>query len=303
VNALASNITGQLNTASGMDALQSNTAGVANTASGMNALQSNTTGDDNTASGSYALQSNTAGVNNTASGSLALRSSTTSFGNTASGYAALLSNTTGSRNVAVGVEAGDLATTGSDNIYLGAGVEGVAGESKTMYLGRQGTQTKTVIAGIRGSTTGVANAIPVVIDSNGQLGTVSSSVRFKEDIHDMGAASHAVFGLRPVTFRYKAPYRDGTKPLQYGLVAEEVAEVFPDLAVRDAEGRVETVHYETLSVLLLNEVQQQQTEIEKQQAEMRQQRTRIEQQQTEMQQARRVEALERRLDQVLAKSK
>jgi hypothetical protein len=113
----------------------------------------------------------------------------------------------------------------------------------------------------------------------------------------MGAASRALFGLRPVTFRYKAPYRDGSKPLQYGLVAEEVAAVFPDLAVRDADGRVETVHYETLSVLLLNEVQQQQAEIEKQ-------RTEIERQHADMQQqAQRIEALERRLDHVLATSK
>jgi hypothetical protein len=167
--------------------------------------------------------------------------------------------------VAVGRDAGLNATTGSNNIYIyvGANVNGVAGESNTIYLGVQGTQTKTVIAGIRGITTGVADAIPVMVDSTGQVGTVSSSRRFKEDIRDMGAASRALFGLRPVTFRYKAPYRDGSKPLQYGLVAEEVAAAFPDLAVRDADGRVETVHYETLSVLLLNEVQQQQTAMER----------------------------------------
>jgi hypothetical protein len=131
-----------------------------------------------------------------------------------------------------------------------------------MYLGRVGTQTTTFIAGVRGAVTGVANAIPVVIDSNGQLGTVSSSIRFKEDIHDMADASRRLLELRPVTFRYTHEYIDGAKPLQYGLIAEEVAEVFPELAVRDANGRVETVHYETLNLLLVNEVQKQQQRIE-----------------------------------------
>jgi hypothetical protein len=126
-----------------------------------------------------------------------------------------------------------------------------------MYLGRVGTQTTTFIAGVRGAITGVANAIPVVIDSNGQLGTTSSSIRFKEDIHDMADASKRLLRLRPVTFRYTQAYINGAKPIQYGLIAEEVAEVFPELAVRGADGQVETVHYETLNVLLLNELQQQ----------------------------------------------
>ena len=145
-----------------------------------------------------------------------------------------------------------------------------------MYLGVPGTQTKTVIAGIRGITTGLADAIPVVIDSAGQLGTVSSSRRFKEDIRDMGDASRALFALRPVTFRYTQAYTDGAKPLQYGLVAEEVAEVFPALAVPNADGGVDTVHYETLSVLLLNEVQQQQRRLETQRSDIETQRTEIE---------------------------
>ena len=130
-----------------------------------------------------------------------------------------------------------------------------AGESNTMYLGNG--QTRTFISGIRSVTTGAANAIPVVIDSNGQLGTVSSSIRFKEDVHDMADVSHRLLQLRPVTFRYTQAYRDGAKPIQYGLIAEEVADVFPELAVRGADGQVETVHYETLNVLLLNEFQKQ----------------------------------------------
>jgi hypothetical protein len=158
-------------------------------------------------------------------------------------------------------------------------VLGAAGESNTIYLGVQGTQTKTVVAGIRGITTGINNAIPVLIDSSGQLGTVSSSRRFKEDIHDMTDASSRLFKLRPVTFRYKQAYVDGSQPQQYGLIAEEVAEVFPELAVRNAEGEVETVHYETLNVLLLNELQQERKENQRQQE--------------------RIEALEQRLNQLV----
>jgi len=174
---------------------------------------------------------------------------------------ALVNNQTGDNNVAVGLFAG-YNSSGSNNIYLGTDVEGASSESNAIYVGNQGSQTKTVIAGIRGITTGVANAIPVVVDSNGQLGTVSSSVRFKEDIRDMADASRRLLQLRPVTFRYTQAYLDGAKPIQYGLIAEEVADVFPELAVRGADGRVETVHYETLNVLLVNEVQKQQQRID-----------------------------------------
>jgi hypothetical protein len=175
---------------------------------------------------------------------------------------------------------------GSNNIYLGAGVLGVSGESNSIYLGKLGTQTRTFIAGIRGITTVNADAIPVMIDSAGQLGTVSSSRRFKEDIQAMGDSSSRLFKLRPVTFRYNQAYGDGSKPIQYGLVAEEVAEVFPELAVRSADGSVETVHYEKLSVLLLNELQRQERELGHQLDEMQRQRTRI-------------DALEQRLNQLL----
>src|SRR6185436_9701201 len=144
------------------------------------------------------------------------------------------------------------------------------------YLGKQSAVNKTFVAGIRGITTGVADAIPVVIDSNGQLGTISSSIRFKEDIHDMADASRRLLRLRPVTFRYTQAYINGAKPIQYGLIAEEVAEVFPELAVRGADGQVETVHYETLNVLLLNELQKQAR--------------------NDADQAQRIEALERKLN-------
>jgi len=254
-------MTGQANTGAGTDALLLNTTGGGNTAIGARTLRANTSAFYNTALGNEALRANTTGPGNTAIGHVALVFNTTGSSNTASGDSALASNTSGSFNAALGYGAGSNATTGVNNIYLGANVIGVAGESNTIYLGKQGTQTKTVIAGIRGTTTVNADAIPVVIDSAGQLGTISSSRRFKEDIRDMGSASERVFQLRPVTFRYTRAYRDGSKPVQYGLVAEEVAQVFPELAVRNTAGDVETVHYETLNVLLLNEVQRQEQTI------------------------------------------
>ena len=156
----------------------------------------------------------------------------------------------------------DCASTGSNNIYLGAECLGRRGRSRTPCTSAKwARRRKTFIAGVRGITTVNPNAIPVVIDSAGQLGTVSSSRRFKEDIHDMADASRRLLQLRPVTFRYTQAYADGAKPIQYGLIAEEVAEVFPELAVRGADGQVETVHYETLNVLLLNELQRQERQM------------------------------------------
>ena len=131
-----------------------------------------------------------------------MRNNTGGDGNAALGQNAAI-DITGDNNVALGIEAGFFATTGSNNIYLGAGVWGVAGESNTMYLGKVGTQNKALIAGVRGITTLNNNAIPVLIDSAGQLGTVSSSRRFKDDIHDMADSSRRLLQLRPVTFRYK----------------------------------------------------------------------------------------------------
>ncbi len=257
--ALARNTTGVFNIAVGRTTLENNTTGTANTGAGTLALRMNTTGSLNTASGHLALFDNVSGDGNTAVGHRTLIFNTTGSGNTAVGNIAL-ENTTGFSNVAIGQHAGQHATTGSNNIYLGAEVLGVAGESNTMYLG--GTQTKAFVAGVRGITTVNPDAIPVVVDSAGQLGTISSSRRFKEDINDMGSASQRLLQLRPVTFRYTQTYGNGTKPIQFGLVAEEVAEVFPELAVRNAKGEVETVHYDTLNVLLLNELQQQQRRID-----------------------------------------
>jgi hypothetical protein len=256
-----------------------------NSGFGYNALLNNSQGWANTATGDHSLELNTLGAYNTAVGTRSLENNTGGDLNTAVGSHSLIDNTVGIRNVAVGGNAGE-ASTGSNNIYLGVNVVGVAGESNAMYLGLQGLLTKTVIAGIRGITTGAADAVPVVIDSNGQMGTVSSSRRFKEDIHDMADMSRRLLQLRPVTFRYTQAYGDGSKPIQYGLVAEEVAEAFPELAVRDASGNVETVHYETLNVLLLNELQKEHAEVERQHSEIHEAQQRI-------------DALEQRLDELV----
>ena len=254
-------LTGNSNTAMGSGALRQLATGSQNTAIGSDALTTNTNGEQNTAVGERTLNQNRTGNANTAVGRAALYTHVTGHQNTAVGYGALQQEDGGLNNVAIGFSAGSLLTTGSNNIYLGADLLGEAVESNTIHLGKVGTQTKTFIAGVRGITTVNPDAIPVVIDSAGQLGTVSSSRRFKEDIRDMGSASERLFQLRPVTFRYTRAYGDGSKPMQYGLVAEEVAQVFPELAVKNSAGDVETVHYETLNVLLLNELQRQEQTI------------------------------------------
>jgi trimeric autotransporter adhesin len=146
-----------------------------------------------------------------------------------------------------------LNNTGSNNIEIGN--EGSSGDSDAIRIGTPGTQTSFYAAGIDGVT--VSSGVEVFINSSGQLGTVNSSLRFKEDVHDMGDASSAIFRLRPVTYRYKQPYADGSKPIDYGLIAEEVAEVYPDLVVKGADGKIQTVQYQKLTPMLLNELQKQ----------------------------------------------
>src|SRR5207247_5526168 len=194
-----------------------------------------------------ALHNNTTGYHNTANGSYALYSNTTSNSNTAESYQALQNNT-GSDNTGLGVNAGLNLTTGSQNIDIGN--SGVAAESNTMRIGRAANQTRAFIAGIRGVTTANANAVPVVIDSAGQLGTMSSSKRFKKEIKPMDQTSEAILGLKPVTFHYKS---DSTGTPQFGLIAEEVAKVNADLVVRDDDGEIYTVRYEAVNAMLLNE--------------------------------------------------
>jgi hypothetical protein len=175
-------------------------------------------------------------------------------GNTAEGFNALLQalrgNTTGNDNIALGSNAGGNLTTGSNNIEIGANVLGAAGEANTIRIGKSGTQNKTFIAGVSGKT--VASGVGVIINSNGQLGTVLSSARFKEAIKPMDKASEAVLQLKPVTFRYKHELDPDRIP-QFGLIAEQVEKVNPDLVARDADGKVNTVRYEAVNAMLLNE--------------------------------------------------
>jgi hypothetical protein len=238
----------------------SNTTANYNTASGYSALYSNTTADYNTAAGFGALYGTTTGNSNTASGYEALYANTSGTDNTASGVHALASNTTGSNNIAEGWHGGYNLTTGSNNIDIGS--PGVAAESGVIRIGTitgtTSTQSATYVAGIYGVKTATAG-MAVVIDSSGQLGTVSSSIRYKEDVEPMASVSERLLKLRPVTFRYKKADASGEKPIQYGLIAEEVANVYPELVVRDATtGRIDGVRYDELAPMLLNEVQQQQ---------------------------------------------
>jgi hypothetical protein len=256
-SALTSNTTGTQNTASGAGALQANTGGNFNTASGANALNRNVTGAANTASGAAALQSNTTGNNNTATGLNALNQNTTGGNNTASGAGAMFSNTTGNNNTALGFGAGGNWTTGSNNIAIAN--NGDAADLATIRIGAQGTQTRAFMAGIRGTRVNKGQA--VMVDANGQLGVSRSSLRYKEDIHAMGDASKPLMNLRPVTFRYKEAEADGSKPIQYGLIAEEVEKVMPELVVYNEKGTPESVAYEILPSLLLNEYQKQGREL------------------------------------------
>jgi hypothetical protein len=252
--------TGTNNTATGFTALTNNTNGSFNTATGRQALFSNTSGTFNTATGNAALGVNT-GNFNTATGNQALNVNTTGAANVADGSNALASNTTGNDNIALGYYAGSNLTTGSDNIDIGNAA--VAGEAGTIRVGTAGTHNATFIAGIRGTTTANGDAIAVVIDSAGELGTVSSSERFKQEIKPMDKASEAILALKPVTFRYK---NDGKAVPQFGLIAEEVAKVEADLVVRDAEGKVYTVRYDAVNAMLLNEFLKQHRKVEAQDA-------------------------------------
>jgi hypothetical protein len=245
--ALYSNTTGGTNTAIGEGALYSNTTGGTNTANGYVALFNNTTGVANTATGHGALYLNKTGNNNTANGWFALDTNTTGNSNTATGFQALSNNTTGSFNIALGFNAG-INLTGKNNIDIGNA--GVAGESFRIRIGTTGIQTNTYIAGISGVT--VAGGVGVIVDTNGHLGTVVSSERFKDGIKPMDKASEAILALQPVVFRYKHELDPEGIP-QFGLVAEQVEKVNPDLVARDDQGKPYTVRYEAVNAMLLNE--------------------------------------------------
>jgi hypothetical protein len=268
--ALVFNTTGSENTAFGDNALAYNSTGSENTASGVYALFNNTNGDDNTASGYYALYSNTTGTHNTASGYQALYSTTTGIEDTGVGYGALHTNTTGKENTAFGNEALYAVTTGANNIAMGfhAGIDltsgsndidignaGVTAESGVIRIGTAGTQTKTFVAGIENSkVTGAA----VYVTSSGQIGVLASSERYKTAIAPMGANTQKLRQLRPVTFRLKT---DPEGAVQYGLIAEEVDKVYPELVIRDDQGKIQGVRYDELAPMLLNEMQKQQQKL------------------------------------------
>src|SRR6266540_3548166 len=265
--ALNLNTTGGSNTASGYFALFSNTTGFSNTATGVQALFNNTIGGDNTATGFGALDSNTTGNNNTAIGFSALNSNTTGNNNTAIGIDALFNNTTGSTNIALGFLAGVNLTTGSNNIYIGTS-GGSSGESAKIRIGTQGTQTATFIAGISGVT--VPGGVGVIVGTNGKLGTTTSSARYKDNIEPMDKASEVIHSLQPVTFRYKHELDPAASP-QFGLVAEEVAKVHPDLVARDEEGKPYTVRYEAVNAMLLNEFLKEHRRIDEQARQVQEQ--------------------------------
>ena len=248
MSALFANTTAFYNTAVGTFALIANSTGASNTVTGSFALQNNTTGSDNTVTGAFALRSNTIGSNNTASGQASLSHNTTGSNNTAVGQNGLRSNKTGSSNIGLGVNAGSDLTTGDNNIDIAN--RGVAGESNTIRIGKQGTETATFIAGISGAT--VPDGVGVIVGSDGKLGTVLSSERFKDKVQPMDKASEAILALKPVTFRYKHELDPEGIP-QFGLVAEEVETVNPALVARDADGKAYTVRYEAANAMLLNE--------------------------------------------------
>jgi hypothetical protein len=238
--ALFTDTDGSFNTGVGAGVLILNT-GSSNTAVGAAALFLNTTGSPNTAVGTSALGSNDSGSFNTAVGNQTLFSNVSGLDNTAMGDQAL-NVSTGNDNTAVGFQAGILATTGDGNVYIGAGMSGVAGESNQTYVRNVNT---TSVSG--------TNADLVSVDlTTGLLGHTTSSRRYKEDINPMENSSELLFNLKPVTFRYKKEI-DHSQSLEYGLVAEEVAQVDPNLAIRDRNGQIDSVRYSAINAMLLNE--------------------------------------------------
>ena len=247
---------GQYNVANGVKALWSNLDGDFNTASGCFALYNNG-GSKNVANGFNSLYNNTGGAENTANGNGSLYNNGSGNSNTADGYLALYGITSGSNNTALGANAGYNLTTGSNNIDIGN--EAAGSDSGIIRIGTKGNQTAAFIAGIDGVT--ATGGVAVYVNANGQLGTLTSSRRFKFDIKDIGTVSDKLMDLRPVTFRYKEASSDGTHPIQYGLIAEEVAKVYPDLVQYDKDGKPFTVYYHLLTPMMLNELQKAHQEI------------------------------------------
>ena len=304
--------TGGQNTAVGAAALRNNGNASQNTAIGSQALRENTTGEPNTAVGSLALTLNTTSEFNVAVGDSALGAfngtTATDGANTALGSIALSALTSGEENVVVGRRAGETLTSGSNNVIVGwrAG-DGLTTGNNNTFLGDQAgsnetavdnvvciqsrgdataftTSNRTYIGNIRGVTVGNLDGINVIVDSDGQLGTSNSSRRFKKDIKPMDQTSEAILALKPVTFHYKnADTKKAGDTPQFGLIAEDVAEINPDLVVRDADGQPLTVRYDAVNTMLLNEFLKEHKKVEQQQASMAALKSTVALQQKEMQ--------------------
>ncbi len=272
--ALLSLTGGTYNTAVGFVSLRSNTEGVNNTATGAGALFASTTGAHNCAFGFGALLLNTIGMQNTAVGTTALLNNAEGVNNTAIGVRALKDNTTGSSNTAIGYDAG-LNITGDGNVCIGDNAFGEAGVNNTTW--------------IRNVYASGAGARAVYVNSDNKIGTLSSSRRYKDEIRPMEKASEVILSVRPVSFRYKKEV-DPTRSLSFGLIAEEVAEVDPDLVTPDRDGKPETVRYEAVNAMLLNEflkehrkVQEQNRKIQEQHATITELKSTVAQQQKGLQ--------------------
>jgi hypothetical protein len=295
--ALLLNSTGTQNVAVGTNALANNNGGFDNNAVGYFTLFNNTSGNSNNAIGAGALSTNMNGAQNSALGDEVLISNISGNGNTAVGSDALFGNVTGDNNTAMGLSALN-NSTGSSNTALGAfSASGVTTANGVICIGALGANVDNscFIGHIRDVATQNADAIPVVIDSNSQLGTMSSSRRFKKEIKPMGTASEAILSFKPVSFHYK---RDSKGTPQFGLIAEEVAEVNSDLVVRDKNGEIYTVRYDAVNAMLLNEFLKAHGKIEEQQAMITQLKTEL--RTTAAHQQRQIETLTASLEKVRA---
>jgi hypothetical protein len=297
--ALFSNTLGDFNTANGTFALFSNTEGDSNTAVGTSALFSNTEGSGNTATGDGSLSSNTTGALNTAVGSSALITNTVGSFNTAIGFNVLFANTQGLGNTGIGDSALSQAT-GDGNIGVGAAAgTNVTTASNAICIGTPGAnQNDSCYIGNIFAREVALDGIPVLVDSLGKLGTQISSRRFKKDIQPMDKASETILALKPVSFHYKS---DGSRTPCFGLIAEEVAEVNPDLVVRNENGEPLTVRYDQVNAMLLNEFLKEHRALVEQQRKVENQESRIQSQEaTIARQEKRIEALTAGLQKVSA---
>ncbi len=298
--ALSGLTTGIGNTAVGWFSLFSNNDGSFNTALGAGTLlfnvgnQASGEGTQNTAIGTAALLSNTTGASNTATGTTALLNNTTGNDNVATGVRALFSNTTGSSNIAIGSSALPNNTSGNFNIAVGSGAGGAITDAfNCIAIGHSGANVNQscFIGNIRNAVV-APDAMPVLIDSAGKLGTTNgSSRRFKTHIKPMDEASEAILAFKPVTFHYKS---DKTGTAQFGLIAEEVAAINPDLVMRDKKGEIYTVRYDAVNAMLLNEFLKEHRRVEELKSAMAQQRKDFEE--ALVQQQKTTEALVARLN-------